>query len=127
MALMENRSALWTSAGVLGVALGRLFCALAGTMLAIAMVTRLPGRGTNTLPGLLPVVFADSRFLPAFFLLSGVLAAAAGIGLLRRRRYGRTLALSCAVLAGVWSVFAVFHLWLSAYSTANHRSAFFRF
>ena len=124
--LEPQRSGLWTTAGVVGVAGGGLFSLAAAGMLTIAVITKLPVRGAAAEPGLMPFVYSDARILPAFFLFMGGLAVAAGIGLLKRRQIGRSLALSFCVVASAWVVFAAVHLWLKAFSYTGMAPLLFR-
>ena len=111
-------------AGAVGAAGGGLFSLASGAMLGIAVVTKLPVRGAAGEPGLMPLLYSDARILPAFFLFMGLLALASGIGLMRRRLLGRSLALAFCLIACAWFVFVVVHFWLLALS--HTRPLFFR-
>ena len=124
--LDSTRSGLWTTAGVLGVAGGGLFSLASAGMLVIAIVADGPVRGAHSFPGVMPLLYASARILPALFLFAGLLAVGAGVGLLRRRSYGRSLALAFCVLGIAWFGFVLVHLWLGAFSRSADVSFFFR-
>ncbi len=117
----SKRLSAWNAAGWLGIVGGGAFALMSGAMLALVLVLSARGQditvhGTGDLPGPMRLVYADARVLPAFFLFASALACSAGIGLLRRRLYGRSLTLLFGAISIAWFLFAVINLWVSLLS-----------
>jgi hypothetical protein len=73
----------------------------------------------------LPLLYADARILPGVFLFAAVLALIAGVGLIRRRPYGRTLTLAFGALSIAWFLFVLPHLWLMVVAPASQDTPLF--
>jgi hypothetical protein len=127
---VSQRLGAWTAAGWLGMVGGAFAALMSGGALVLGTVLAVQGRPLrvrhgDTLPGYLPLLYADVRILPGLFLVAAVLAFIAGLGLVRRRPYGRTLTLVFGALSIAWFLFACTHLWLMAVAPVSHGSSFF--
>jgi len=113
----SQRLSVWTAAGWLGIVGGGLFAIMSGVMLTLVLVLAARGgdvtvHGTRGLPGPIRLLYTDARLLPSFFLLAASLACVAGVGLVRRRPYGRNLTLLFGVISTAWFLFVLANLWL---------------
>jgi|NGEPerStandDraft_6_1074524.scaffolds.fasta_scaffold15435_2 hypothetical protein len=125
----SRRFGMWTAAGWLGVVGGAFTSLVSGGALVFIAALAAQGRPItvrhgDALPGYLPLLYSDARLLPSMFCFAAVLALVAGIGLIRRRHYGRTLTLAFGVLSIGWFLFASAHLWLAVFSAASQDSPF---
>ena len=114
----------WTAAGWLGIVGGGVAALMSGAMLALVLVLSARGRditvhGTADLPGPMRFVYADVRVLLAFFLLTGALACSAGLGLVRRRLYGRSLTLVFGAISIAWFLFVLINSWVHLLSPSS--------
>ena len=120
----SKRLRAWNAAGWLGIVGGGTFALMSGAMLALIFVLSARGQditvhGTGDLPGPMRLVYADARVLPAFFLFTAALACGAGIGLLRRRLYGRSLTLAFGAVSIAWCLFALINFWVHLLSPSS--------
>ncbi len=113
----SKRLSAWTADGWLGIVGGGVSALMSAAMLALVLVLLARGQditihGTADLPGPMRLVYADARVLPAFFLLTASLACSAGIGLVRRRLYGRSLTLVFGAISTAWFLFVLINSWV---------------
>jgi hypothetical protein len=118
----SQRGTLWTLAGWLGVAIGTVgFLYTAGIVLFLlgSALDRPPRAAGAPLSTLFPALV-----LPALTLGPSLLAFCAGLGLVRRRPYGRLCTLAFGALSVVFVALGLCHLWLDllrhVWQTVHH-------
>ena len=120
----SQRYSAWNAAGWLGIVGGGVFGLMAGAMLALTLILSARGQditvhGTADLPSPMRLVYADVRLLLTFFLFAAALACSAGIGLVRRRPYGRRVTLAFGAVSIAWFLFVLVNSWLGVLSPSH--------
>jgi len=108
----SQRHSVWTAAGWLEIVFGVIGILYSCVVVLFLLGASLENMKTPSPIGaseLLPALFF--ALLPAFYLSISVLAFCAGLGLLRRRSYGRICTLVFGALAIIFNAFDTFFLW----------------